>query len=60
MKQWLSAPLLHFPGKFPMRLPCLTINAIIVVDVNGGISNASVSTHAGICEDGVTNTGLVI
>lgn len=59
MKQWLSAPVLYFLGKFQMRLPWLAINAIITVDVNGSIGYAEVSIHGVTCEDSVINTILL-
>ena len=59
MKQWLSAPMLYFPGKLLMRLSWFAINEIIAVDINGSIGYAEVSIRGTTCGDRVINTTLL-
>lgn len=59
MKQWLSVPVLSFLGKIQMRFLCLTINAIIVADVNASIGSEEVSIHSVTCEDKIINNILL-
>lgn len=54
------SPCRVFPSDFQKRPPSLAINAIIAIDVKGGVGCADISIRAGICKRGVINTCTIV